>query len=223
MGYHRAGFDVVGVDIRDQPNYPFEFIQSDVFDVDPEFLREFDIIHASPPCQAYTVGSIWLRKRGVEYPDLLGATRDLILDSDVDYVIENVPRAPLIQPMMLCGTMFGLKVFRHRLFESNMWIYPPTCCHHNGTTRHGDYYIVANCNPIGDYYHGKSMPKELRQHYREKVYAQMFAEFGGKNKTEAQYRAWCDAMQIDWMTKYELTQAIPPAYTFWIGKLIMSS
>ena len=223
VGYNRAGFNVVGVDIREQPNYPFEFIQSDVFALDPSFLQEFDMIHASPPCQEYTMGSQWLRNKGKEYPDLLAATRDFISETEVDSVIENVPGAPLLKPMKLCGTMFGLQVIRHRLFESNLWIYPPCKCNHQGTTRNGDYYIVANCNPIGAYKDGKCMPKEERQRYRQEVYAKMLAKYGGKNKTEAQYRAWCDAMQIDWMTRYEITQAIPPAYTEWIGKLIIGS
>jgi DNA (cytosine-5)-methyltransferase 1 len=184
VGYNRAGFDVVGVDIKPQPNYPYEFVQSDVFKLEESFIDEFDIIHASPPCQAYTWGT--RQGRLNKFPDLISATRELV--DNKDYIIENVQGAPLIKPMKLCGTMFNLKVIRHRLFESNIWIYPPGPCNHNGTVGRGDYITVAG--------------------------------HGGNSKT-FKYKDWCEAMCIDWMTKYELTQAIPPTYTEWIGELLI--
>jgi len=113
MGYHRAGFDVVGVDIAPQPNYPFEFQQGDVFAIHPGEFQGFNAIHASPPCQR------WLgvpRALGDEYPDLIGPTRELLQATGLPYAIENVPEAPL-DGFVLCGTTFGLPLVRHRRFE----------------------------------------------------------------------------------------------------------
>ncbi len=111
MGYHRAGFEVVGVDVNPQPNYPFEFIQADAMSFP---LEGFDLIVASPPCQAFTLAQ---RIRDRKHPDLIGRTRRRLLASGTPFVIENVVGAPLINPTMLCGAMFGLRVYRHRLFE----------------------------------------------------------------------------------------------------------
>lgn len=122
MGYYRAGFDVVGVDIKPQPRYPFEFVQADAMTYP---LEGFRFIHASPPCQSYAItNNIWKKKPG-HYPDLVAATRDRLRASGATYVIENVPGAPLIAPIVLCGEMFGLRVIRHRLFESNVMILQP--------------------------------------------------------------------------------------------------
>lgn len=116
VGYHRAGFDVVGVDIAPQPNYPFYFVQADAL----TWLKNaapFAAIHASPPCQAFTRAR---KLQGNEHPDLLNAVREILADTGKPYVIENVPGAPLINPTLLCGMMFGLNVYRHRLFESSV-------------------------------------------------------------------------------------------------------
>lgn len=122
-GYHRAGFDkIIGVDINFQPNYLFEFIKMNAMDMD---LSEFDIIHASPPCQKYTRRSQRLVKEGKIYPDFLEIIREKLIQSNKSYIIENVVGAPLINPITLCGTMFDLGVLRHRLFESNMELYAP--------------------------------------------------------------------------------------------------
>ena len=131
MGYARAGFEVVGVDINRQPNYPFEFIQADATTYP---LDGFDVVHASPPCQLYTrKAADWGRKRNhwIEHPDLVGPTRDRLAASGLPYVIENVPGAPLDAQLMLCGSMFGLRIRKHRLFEAN-WPLPvaPAPCHH---------------------------------------------------------------------------------------------
>lgn len=135
MGYSRAGFTVTGVDINPQGNYPFEFIQADCLSLDPAFLRQFDAIHASPPCQAYTrKAADWGRKRThwIEHPDLVAPTRDMLQASGLPYVIENVVGAPVRADMMLCGTMFGLRIIKHRVFELSWpaaYIVPP--CDHS--------------------------------------------------------------------------------------------
>lgn len=122
MGYAQAGFDVVGVDIARQPRYPFPFIRADVTDMDPRFLATFDFIAASPPCQLYTNCQ---RIRDNEHPDLVAPTRALLKASGRPYVIENVVGAPLLAPVELCGAMFGLKVYRHRLFECSFPVLVP--------------------------------------------------------------------------------------------------
>jgi len=119
VGYSRAGFEVVGVDNKPQSNYPLPFIQADALKLDPEFIASFDAIHASPPCQSYSD----LAKRNGnahEWPRLIEPVREILIASGLPYVIENVDGAPLLNPMVLCGTMFkGLRVLRHRLFETN--------------------------------------------------------------------------------------------------------
>lgn len=124
-GLARAGFSVTGVDIKRQKNYPYAFILSDALALSPEFLREFDFIWASPPCQQYTVAGTQWRKEGKEYPDLIAATRAMLAGSGVPYVIENVPGAPLLDPVLLCGSMFGLRTYRHRLFEASFPLRQP--------------------------------------------------------------------------------------------------
>lgn len=186
MGYSQAGFKMIGVDIEPQPNYPFEFVQVNALDIlrDTEFLEEFDFIHASPPCQAYSRVSLQHREKGKIYPDLLQPVRELLIESGKPYVIENVQNAPLINPVVLDGPMFGLKVLRRRIFESNVMIPQPRRVKAVGTVKNGDYVTcVGNgCDGIN------------------------------------RISVWRGAMGINWMTKKELTQAIPPAYTRYIGK-----
>lgn len=185
MGYTRAGFDMIGVDIEQQPNYPFEFIQGDALDIlkDKEFIKQFDFIHASPPCQAFSRVSHQWREKGVKYPSILEPIRNLLINSGKPFVIENVQNAPLLYPIYLEGPMFGLKVIRRRLFESNLMIPQPKRIKPVGTVPNGDYVTVVGhgCDGCG----------------RKEV--------------------WEKAMGINWMTKQELTQAIPPAYTQYIG------
>ena len=178
MGYFLAGFDVVGVDIDPQPNYPFEFHQADAMTFS---LRGFDAVAASPPCQRYSVTAA-MTKRGHEHPDLVAPMRKKLRASGLPYVMENVPGAPLIDPLKLDGEMFGLPLIRMRWFESNVPLVAPR------TVR----------RPFG------------------RGYASVFGGKGGRGpqNTKAQ---WCKAMGIDWMTMPELAQAIPPAYTHWIG------
>lgn len=197
-GYHRAGFDVVGVDLAPQPNYPFEFVQADALSLEPEFLSTFDAIHASPPCQSYSD----LAKRNGnadDWPRLIDPVRDLLVRSGLPYVIENVEGAPLRNPVVLCGTMFkGLRVLRHRLFEANFPILTP---------KHGAHPKVHTFD-------------KRKSHYGKTNDMQDFVQVtGGGNCTIAAAR---DAMGIEWMTKSELNEAIPPAYTRFIGKQLLS-
>jgi hypothetical protein len=140
MGYHRAGFDVTGLDIADQPHYPFRFVRGDA--LRPPFdLREFAAIHASPPCQAYSRSTAWRGDRST-HPDLIAATRTLLLASGRPYAIENVQEARrlLRSPVMLCGTAFGLSVRRHRWFELSVPVVELTrCCEHRRTDYSHDH------------------------------------------------------------------------------------
>ncbi len=197
VGYYRAGFDVVGVDIKPQPRYPFDFILGDALNP-PVDLNAFDAIHASPPCQAYSVLAAMHRR--VDYPDLIEDTRRLLIASGLSYVIENVETAPLeseaglfgVSGVMLCGTAFklgerGMELRRHRLFESNVVLASLPCCHRLKT--------------IGVYGHGGHTGKH-RMAYRKEA---------------------SEALQIDWMNRDEMCQAIPPAYTEWIGAQLLRS
>ena len=200
MGYHRAFPDavIVGVDIAEQPRYPFEFIRDDV----SSFLwwrrwielRSFDLIHASPPCQRYSD----LAKRNGNadaWPDLVAPVRDALVAIGVPYVIENVEGAPLINPVTLCGTMFpGLRVLRHRLFETSFPIDQPA---------HPKHPLVFT--------HDKR-----KAHYGQLDQDTAFVQVtGGGNATVANK---ADAMGIDWMNGHELNEAIPPAYTEHVGR-----
>jgi DNA (cytosine-5)-methyltransferase 1 len=124
-GYEQAGFEVTGVDIDRQPRYKGHFIQSDAIEYLKNNWFEYDAIHASPPCQKYSFSSKQFRDKGKDYPDLIEATRAELIATGKLYVIENVPGSPLINPVELCGAMFGLRTYRHRLFESNFTITPP--------------------------------------------------------------------------------------------------
>jgi DNA (cytosine-5)-methyltransferase 1 len=198
MGYHRAGFDVVGVDIADQPRYPFAFHRGDALELGERMWRDFDAIHASPPCQAYSrLGAMHPARRS-EYPELIEPTRALLKRIGLPYVIENVEDAPLASHpqfdgtwgVTLCGSMFGLGVERgylrrHRLFESNVPVGQPSCSHRG----------LA----VGVYGHG-----------------------GHSGKRRMLYRAEAaKAMEIDWMTRDEMSQAIPPAFTEHIGSYLL--
>ena len=122
VGYHRAGFEVVGVDIAPQPHYPFEFHQADALEYCAAHGAEFDAIHASPPCQAYSVTrTIWKK----DYPMLIEPTRKLLSSIGIPYVIENVMGAAMPYHVVLCGKSFGLKVYRHRRFETSFMIWQP--------------------------------------------------------------------------------------------------
>ena len=216
MGYHRAGFDVVGVDIRPQPNYPFEFVQMDALEWLQIALRQswgcareldaFDAIHASPPCQRYTSMQS-VAKNGHGHPDLIAKTRELLEATELPYVIENVPGAPLRDPFRLCGSSFRcgtwkpyvaadvwLQLRRHRLFETNWPIgLVPPCAHHGRTVGiYGDHLRFGRRSSDG--------------------------ELSGSAALVVGKRA----MGIDWdVTWAELREAIPPAYTELIGHQLL--
>ena len=124
-GYELAGFEVVGVDLELQPKYKGEFIQGDALDYCRNNFKDFDLIHASPPCQKYSLASMQFRLSGKEYVDLIDDTRVVLQSTKLPYVIENVPGSPLEMPIVLCGTMFGMKTYRHRLFETNWGLIQP--------------------------------------------------------------------------------------------------
>jgi len=191
MGYYRAGFEVVGVDCEPQKNYPFEFIKMDAFDAIKNFGPCFDVIHASPPCQRYSV--LTPKEHKNNHPDLLGPIREAIKASKVkNYVIENVSgaRSLMIDPIMICGTMFGMNLWRHRYFECNpVLTFPPAGCNHS--TR--PIMISGRSNRR---INGKRVGESTAQECR--------AESG-----------------LHWMTREEMDQAIPPAYTEWIGRRII--
>lgn len=192
MGYHRAGFDVTGVDINAQPNYPFKFYQADAVEFLKEHGHEFDVIHASPPCQAHSALGKGTNNNSDEYPDFLADTRTILESLGKPYVIENVAGAPLIDPFTLCGEMFGLQVIRHRMFESNVDIAAPKHVKHRGR--------------VAGWRHG--------QHFDGPYFA-VYGNGGGKGSLED----WRKAMDMPWcQTKLEIAEAIPPAYTEWIGK-----
>jgi DNA (cytosine-5)-methyltransferase 1 len=191
MGYHRAGFEVVGVDNQPMPRYPFEFHQADAFEYLAEHYQEFDVIHASPPCQFYA-RITRLTGKTENHQDLIEPTRSLLRKTGKPYIIENIPDAPLLNPITLCGTMFGLRVFRHRKFETSFdCSFAPAMCNH-----------WAKSDSLG--------------FSRSKVNAfiTVVGHFAGIKKARL-------AMGIDWMIRDELSQAIPPAYTEWIGLQIL--
>ena len=194
MGYAKAGYEVVGMDIKHGKRYPFEYIRRDVMTLRPEDLEGFDLIHASPPCQTYSVTKHLRVAQGksTSKQDLLAQVRSLLIVSEIPYVIENVKGAPLIDPVQLCGSAFGLKVRRHRLFESSMKL-RGTDCHHKEQGK-----------PVG-------------------IYGSMRDEIPGGGHTAKTMPEAHDAMGINWMIWGELVEAIPPAYTHYIGQQIMST
>jgi len=195
MGYHRAGFEVVGVDIKPQPRYPFEFIRADALAFVAANGHEFDAIHASPPCQAYSVARS-LHKRN--HPKLIEPLRELLIKAGRPFVIENVPGAPLTG-IVLCGTSFGLNVEykgenyelrRHRIFESNLNLTTKACAH--------------ALPVIGVYGHGESKSMRGKRGFQISVVAVRRA-----------------VMDMAWANRDEIAEAIPPAYTEFIGKQLI--
>lgn len=195
-GYADAGFDVMGVDIRPQPNYPYPFVQADAMEYAADLgAGVFDAIHASPPCQSFTA---YRRKGsgvGDGYPNLITATRDMLNATGLPWVMENVYGAPLRDAVQLCGSSFGLDVRRHRYFESNAPLMGAVCNH--SAQRPGRFPGATN---------------------REKN-SRATVEVGvWRIPLEVQHRA----MGIDWMTLEELSEAIPPAYTEYLGGWLMA-
>lgn len=200
-GYHLAGFEVVGVDHEPQKNCPFEIVVADAIDYGHEHAHEFDAIHASPPCQRYSVATKSIKGLSQKHPDLIPATRWMLRNSCKPYVIENVVGAPLIDPITLCGSMFDLMVKRHRLFEVNFDVGELPACQHTKFS--------------GEYPCGRSN-QSTRAGERSTV-VHVYGHGGSRGEREL----WSRAMGIDWMTMLEMAQAIPPAYTRWIGKRLI--
>jgi DNA (cytosine-5)-methyltransferase 1 len=201
-GYADAGFSVTGVDISDQPHYPFTFHQADAIAYVREHGYEFDVIHASPPCQTYlNLGAVNRSLgRSYDHDDLIAATRDALLATDKPYIIENVEDAApeLRSPVRICGTALGLPLRRHRLFESNIPIIGADCEHHRFTVPR--YW--TGWSPTG---WGGNETRVLS------TVVQVYGNAGGTD-------VWPEAMGIDWMTNAEMCEAIPPAYTRHIGE-----
>lgn len=185
-GYRRAGFEIVGIDLVSMPRNPSMFIRGDALEYLRAYGREFDAIHASPPCQAHSqLNNI----HGNNYRTFIGATRALLDELGKPYVIENVPGAPLKSPIVLCGNSFGLRVYRHRLFEAN---WPLASKPHIKHVHRASYGYIPRGN---EFY-------TVSGHY---------GDFEGAKK----------AMGIDWMSHKGLAQAIPPAYTQFIGEQLI--
>ena len=197
-GYQRAGFYVVGVDIDPQPHYcGDEFYQADALTFP---LDGYDAYHASPPCQPW--GRI--RKLTIaqgtakEYPKLIIPIRKRLIETSKPYVIENTPGAPLIEPILLCGSSFGLLVRRHRLFEANFEAFRLPCAHYREVQNKPPLHrLTGKSRVVGCYGHGR-----------------------GKGDNKA---LWVKAMGITWMTRKEMSQAIPPAYTEYVGLQLMKA
>ena len=198
MGYYLAGFDVLGVDIDPQPHYPFPFIQGDAIEFIRERGHEYDLIHASPPCQSYSPLNAYNHKT---YPDLIAPTRDALLATGRPYIIENVEaaRPELKDPIMLCGPMVGLNMYRHRLFETNWPLAAPAHPSHKALCVRNGY-----------------LPTDERP----------FMSIHGGKHSKAWVEAAKAAMGMPWIgldgdTKLairEVCEAIPPAYAKWIGE-----
>lgn len=186
MGLHLAGFDVTGVDIEAQPRYPFRFVRFDACAFDP---FGYDMVWASPPCQRFTI----LRKMGHVRPtdNMIPIIRDKLVSARVPYIIENVPGAPLMNSVMLCGSMFGLGVRRHRIFETSRWVQQPICSHASQKR------VVR--------VHGNTGGSSSRDNI----------QFGTIDE-------WKAAMGIDWMNSDGLSQAIPPAYSNFLVRVMLN-
>jgi DNA (cytosine-5)-methyltransferase 1 len=193
MGYYRAGFEVVGVDIEPQPNYPFEHHVGDALEFLAEHGREFDIVHASPPCQDHSPLSSRAGKHGTGW--LLGATLDALRAQPAAWVVENVMGAKMGADIVLCGNMFGLRTYRHRKFSIDPRL---------------PMLLAA---PVHPPHRAKTSTKERRRDFAAGMHISITGDVG----------SWLGpaCMGIDWMTGAELSQAIPPAYTEFLGQQLL--
>ena len=198
-GYHLAGWDVTGLDKEPQPNYPFAFIQRDALEAlaDREFLAQFSAVHTSPPCQHKALATLSQRLAGAEYPDLIGPTRDLLeTNFDGPWVIENVPDAALRPDIRLCGCQFGLTLPGVGYLKRERWF---------ETSWHG-FYLEMPHRHVGHAISiaGHGTPSWMR------------AKTGHIGVAE-----WRQIMGVDWTTREELTEALPPAYTELVGRTLL--
>lgn len=190
VGYHRAGFQVTGIDIAEQPNYPYDFIQGDALEA---LLTQYDAVHASPPCPAYSLVTGFHPGARDNHPDLYAPVKRKLQASGLPYVIENVPGSPLRRDLVLCGEMFGLRVHRHRVFElGGFFAFQPQ------HQRHALRGAKTNCEK------GPDVARWITGNY-------------------ADHEDASDAMGIDWMGRRELANAIPPAYTEYIGAALITA
>jgi DNA (cytosine-5)-methyltransferase 1 len=196
MGLYRAGFDVTGVDIKPQPHYPFPFIQADALIYS---LEGYDAYWASPPCQDYAVTRSIPHRDSSQYPRLIEPVRERLLATGKPFIIENPPPAPLANPIMLCGSMFGLRTRRHRLFECHPPLYwLPYAHNHSGRVK-----APGNGKSLNIYTGDKDTGNVT-------VAGHLFS-----------LKAGSQALGIDWMTRDELAEAIPPAYSEYLGKQLI--
>jgi DNA (cytosine-5)-methyltransferase 1 len=192
VGYAQAGFDVTGIDISTHKEYPFTFIKADVMTLDSNYLQQFDVIHASPPCQAFSS----LRKLAIAQghdsrkPNLIDPVRKMLQESNRTYIIENVPGSPLINPIQLCGSSFNLGVRRHRLFESNEKLQGSICDH------------KKQGKVVGVWGHRNDQIPN-----------------GGKSASTIEEAR--KAMGLNYMNWANIIEAIPPAYTKYLGQQLM--
>lgn len=198
VGYHRAGFDVIGVDITPHPDYPYTLFIADALDFATDWLTagDYDAVHASPPCPRYSTATPAANRD--KHPDLIAPIRHILQTWGGPYVIENVPGAPLDNPVTLCGSMFDLGVRRHRLFETNVPMLQPECDHATQPQVWGVYGDHGDAKPV-------TRPDGTSR--------------GNKARNTAHAG---EVMGIDWMTKWDdIADAIPPAYTEFLGAQIL--
>jgi DNA (cytosine-5)-methyltransferase 1 len=184
MGLHRAGFDVTGIDIKPQPRYPFRFIRADALKP-PVRLADFDLIWASPPCQHYS--ALKSRTKGETW-DSIPATRSLLKQSGTHYIIENVLGSPLRRDAVLCGEMFGLQTYRHRIFECSFLVMQQPHPRHR----------IPHCT------------LKRRRSFDSGLFISVTGNVGSYVGPKC--------LGIDWMTGEELSQSVPPAYAEHIGR-----
>jgi DNA (cytosine-5)-methyltransferase 1 len=185
-GLHRAGYNVTGMDIVNQPNYPFAFLQGDALDAD---LSGFDFVWASPPCQNSSRMSGCRPGLAEQYAQLIPATRSKLKAWVGPWIIENVVGAPLENPVMLCGAMFGLQTYRHRIFESNVPLTAPPHPKHDKPTSKAGHWEPGTLISVA----GNCAPMPLAR----------------------------EAMGMDWTTRAELVEAIPPVFAEYLARQIL--
>lgn len=192
-GYHLAGFSVLGVDIDPQPSYPFSFFQHDALEVAAEMAQDFDAVHASPPCQGYTTMN---NRHGSSSPLLIDEVRDLLQATGKPWVIENVvgARSYMRHPVLLHGGMFGLDVYRPRLFETNWLLMSPPRA---------------------------KRPEDAAAIYGKNDGRRLFTRVDGSELRVATLERAREAMEMPWADWHGVKEAIPPAYTRWIGERLL--
>lgn len=194
-GYHLAGFDVTGVDIRPIRHRPagVRFIHGDALEYLVEHGHEYDAVHASPPCRAYTVAR-YGAPVAYKHPDLIGPTRAALKASGRPYAIENVEGAPLVDPVLLCGAMFGLQTYRHRLFETS-W----------------DMRLHPGAHP-----RHRALTARMGRPAAEGEFHSFVGNFSGLETAR-------EVMEMPWANQDGIRQAVPPAYTRFLGAALLQS